>query len=175
MGAAAYDDRAFAEDAVAVLDATGTDQAVVVACSQATSWLLLLVAEHPERVPAAVSSGTNLPLAPSHRAQPDPVPFDQPYRATDGWAQWNAAYWREHYEDFLRFLFSQVWTEPHSLSVIEDCVAWELETTPDTLIDTVMAPGIEDMEEARAAVAERDHPRHAHAADPDRCRRQQRG
>lgn len=146
-GAAAYDDREFVADAVAVLDATGTESAVVVACSQATHWLLRLAAEHPRRVLAAVLSGTNLPLAPGY-SRPAERPFHEPYASTEGWARWNAAYWRDHYEDFLRFFFSQVWTEPHSDSVIEDCVAWGLETTPDTLVYTADAPGFEDPGEA---------------------------
>lgn len=152
-GAEAYSDAEFVADAVAVLDATGTDQAVVVACSQATHWLLRLAAEHPTRVQGAVFSGTNVPLAPAPPADSDTVAFDEPYRSTDGWAKWNAAYWRDDYEGFLRFFFSQVWTEPHSRSVIEDCVAWGLETTPDTLIDTALAPGMEHAAEALALAA----------------------
>lgn len=144
-GAAAYDDRQFVADALGVLDATGTERAVVIACSTATHWLLRLAAEHPDRVLAAVASGTNLPLAPGHPRPVDMVPFHEHYRSTDGWAKFNADYWREHYEDFLRFFFSQVWTEPHSHKVIEDCVAWGLETTPDTLIDTI-GHGIKEAE-----------------------------
>ena len=147
-GAETYSDAAFVADAVAVLDATGTDQAVVVACSQATHWLLRLAAEHPTRVQGAVFSGTNVPLTPEDPDDSDSVPFDEPYQSTDGWAKWNAAYWRDDYEGFLRFFFSKVWTEPHSLSVIEDCVAWGLETTPDTLIDTVTGPGMDGAAEA---------------------------
>ena len=147
-GAEAYSDAEFVADAVAVLDATGTDGAVVVACSQATHWLLRLAAEHPTRVQGAVFSGTNVPLTPEDPDDSDSVPFDEPYRSTDGWAKWNAAYWRDHYEEFLRFFFSKVWTEPHSLSVIEDCVAWGLDTTPDTLIATVTGPGMDGAAEA---------------------------
>ena len=39
-GPDAYDDREFVADALAVLDASGTERAVVVGCSQATYWLL---------------------------------------------------------------------------------------------------------------------------------------
>ena len=136
-GASAYDDREFVADALAVLDATGTDRAVVIACSQASHWLLRLAADHPDRVLGAVASGTNLPLAPGHSLPAEKVSFHEHYRSTEGWAKFNADYWREHYEEFLRFFFSQVWTEPHSEKVIDDCVSWGLETTPETLIDTV--------------------------------------
>ncbi len=137
-GRDAYADEEFVKDAVAVLDATGTDRAVVVACSLATLWLLRLAAEHPDRVLGAVASGTNLPLGPDHD-QPKVGPFEEPYRSTEGWAKFNADYWRTDYEDFLRFFFSQVWTEPHSEQLIDTCVAAGLETTPETLIDTIGA------------------------------------
>ena len=137
-GRAAYAGDEFVKDAVAVLDATETEQAVVVACSIATHWLLRLAAEHPDRVLGAVASGTNLPLAPGHD-RPEIGPFDEPYRSTDGWAKFNADYWRDDYEGFLRFFFSQVWTEPHSERLIDACVANGLQTTPETLIDTVGA------------------------------------
>ncbi len=135
-GQAAYAGREFVEDAVAVLDATGTDRAVVVACSTATHWLLGLAAEHPDRVLGAVASGTNLPLAPGHD-RPEIGPFHEPQRFTHGWAKFNAEYWRTDFEDFLRFFFSQVWTEKHSERLIDVSVAAGLQTTPDVLIDTV--------------------------------------
>lgn len=138
QGRTAYASDEFVADAVAVLDTTGTDRAVVVACSVATHWLLRLAAEHPDRVLGAVASGTNLPLAPWHD-RPEMGPFDEPYRSTDGWARFNADYWRDDYEGFLRFFFSQVWTEAHSERLIDVCVENGLQTTAETLIDTTGA------------------------------------
>lgn len=146
VGRAAYAGEEFVQDAIAVLDATGTDQAVVVACSLATHWMLRLAADHPDRVLGAVASGTNLPLAPGHH-RPEVGPFLERPRSEHGWAKFNAEYWRTHYEDFLRFFFSQVWTEPHSASLIETCVATGLGTTAETLIDTV---GADQMSEDEA-------------------------
>lgn len=145
-GKTAYAAGEFVEDAVAVLDATGTDRAIVVACSLATRWVLELAAEYPERVLGAVASGTLLPLAPGHDV-PEMGPFEEPYRTTDGWAKFNAHYWRDDYEGFLRFFFSEVWTEPYSERLIEACVANGLQTSPETLIDTVGtgALGAEDV------------------------------
>ncbi|MGH2472840.1 MAG: alpha/beta fold hydrolase, partial [Candidatus Limnocylindria bacterium] len=85
-GRAAYAGEEFVQDAVAVLDVTGTERAVVVACSIATHWLLRLAAERPDRVLGAVASGTNLPLAPAFK-HPEAGPFEQPYRSTQGWAK----------------------------------------------------------------------------------------
>ena len=122
-GRAAYAGTEFAADALAVLDATGTDRAVVVACSLATFWMLRLAAEHPERVVGVVASGTNLPLGPN-QDELDMGPFNDP------------AYWCTHYEEFLRAFFSHIWTEPHSENLIESCVAAGLLTTAETLMNT---------------------------------------
>lgn len=145
-GRAAYAGEEFVKDALAVLDATGTDRAVLVACSLATHWLLRLAADHPDRVLGAVASGTNLPLAPSHD-HPEAGPFLEPYRSTEGWAKFNAAYWRTDYEGFLRFFFGQVWTEPHSEPLIDACIENGLQTTPETLISTI---GSDPMDETEA-------------------------
>jgi len=54
VGAAAYRDEVCAADAPAVLDATGTDVAVVAGLSWGVTWALHLAAAHPERVLDAV-------------------------------------------------------------------------------------------------------------------------
>lgn len=80
-GRAAYNGEEFVKDALAVLDATGTDRAVVVACSLATHWLLRLAADYPDRVLGAVASGTNLPIGPEHD-HPEAGPFLEPSTRT---------------------------------------------------------------------------------------------
>src|SRR5215203_4853662 len=51
---AAYDEREFAADALAVMDATATARALVVGFSLGAQRALILAAEHPERVDGAV-------------------------------------------------------------------------------------------------------------------------
>ena len=58
----AYSDREFAADALAVMDATATGQAVLVSLSRGACWALLLAAEHPERVAGAVFTSPTLPV-----------------------------------------------------------------------------------------------------------------
>lgn len=135
-GGDAYDARLFVDDAVAVLDATETERAVVVACSLATYWQLQLAAEHPDRVLGVVASGSNLPLAPGHE-RPEMGEFFEPYQSSEGWARFNARYWKDDYAGFLRFFFEEVWVEEHSERIIDACVANGLQTTPETLIDSV--------------------------------------
>jgi pimeloyl-ACP methyl ester carboxylesterase len=60
----AYTEREFARDALEVMDASGTDEAVLVSISRAAQRALLLAAEHPERVLGIACIGPYIPLAP---------------------------------------------------------------------------------------------------------------
>ena len=139
----AYAEREFAADALAVLDATETESAFVVGFSMGAQRGLLLAAERPERVEGIVFIGPAVPLGTqTHRAQALRT-FDEALDVYEGWAKYNRNYWLENYLDFLEFFFSQVFTEPHSTKQIEDCVGWGLETTPETLVATQLASGVD--------------------------------
>jgi pimeloyl-ACP methyl ester carboxylesterase len=131
-----YEEQARA--ATAVLDATGTDRAVVVSLSMGALWALWLMANRPERLLGSVFIGASVPLGRGHgRGQ---QPFEEPYTSTEGWAKYNRYYWLDHYQDFLEFFFSQCFTERHSTKPIEDAVGWGLETSPEVLIAESHAP-----------------------------------
>lgn len=133
---AAYADAETVADAVGVLDAAGVDRALVVGLSCGGRYGLALAAAHPDRVRGVVAIAPSLPeLTPPHpwRAEHD---FDVPLDAYHGWGKDNRHYWLAHYADFLKFFFSEVYNEPHSTKQIEDCVAWGLDTTPETLLLT---------------------------------------
>jgi pimeloyl-ACP methyl ester carboxylesterase/predicted glycosyltransferase len=136
-GAAAYADEEYAADALAVLDATGADQAVLVSLSAGATWSVRVAAEHPERVLGlfAISPACAFPGI----AQPAREVFSWNARldTTEGWAKYNKHHWLEGgYDDFLAFFFDRMFPEPHSTKQIEDCVGWGRETTPQTLVDT---------------------------------------
>jgi pimeloyl-ACP methyl ester carboxylesterase len=135
----AYSDREFAADALAVMDATATQQAVLVSLSLGACWALLLAAEYPERVAGAVFICPALPLGPSH-PQRMVYSFDDVLETDEGWAKYNRYSWLKDYRGFLEFFMSQIFTEPHSTKQIEDAVGWGLETTPEVLIATKDAP-----------------------------------
>jgi pimeloyl-ACP methyl ester carboxylesterase/predicted glycosyltransferase len=134
----AYRPTEFAADALAVMDATGTDRAVLAALSAGAMWALELGALHPERVAGIVFIGPALPLAPMspERSQ---HPFTERLATAEGWAKFNQHYWREHYREFLEFFFGQVFSEAHSTKPIEDAVGWGLETDAETLVATNLA------------------------------------
>jgi pimeloyl-ACP methyl ester carboxylesterase/predicted glycosyltransferase len=136
MGPLAYDEREFAADALAVMDATSTESAVLVSHSLSAGRTLLLCAEHPERAAGAVFIGPRVALVPVDRSR-SAYSFEDELDTDEGWAKWNRHYWRRNYRGFVEFFMSQMFTEPHSTKQFEDCVGWGLETSPETLIATV--------------------------------------
>ncbi|MCA1840825.1 MAG: alpha/beta fold hydrolase, partial [Actinobacteria bacterium] len=133
-GAQAYADQQFADDAVAVLDAAGVDRAFVVCLSTGARHTLLMATQHQERVEgiAFIAPFTPLGDPPAGRA----YDFDEIADNDEGWAKFNAHYWRRDYDGFLKFFFDLNWPEPHSTKAFEDAWAWAHETTPEILIDT---------------------------------------
>jgi pimeloyl-ACP methyl ester carboxylesterase/predicted glycosyltransferase len=136
-----YDEREFAADALAVMDATATERAMIVSLSQGAQRALLLAAEHPDRVESAVFICPSVPLgeAPQERV----YPWDEELDTDEDWAKYNRHYWLKDYRGFLEFFFSRMFTEPHSTKPIEDCVGWGLDTSPETLIATVLGEGLD--------------------------------
>ncbi|WP_244930981.1 alpha/beta fold hydrolase [Nocardioides sp. W7] len=135
-GAAAYADREFAEDAVAVLDATGTDSAVLVALSCGASWSVHVAARHPDRVLGIFAIGASCGLA---VAQPERERYawDARHDTDRGWAKYNKWHWLEGgLDDFREFFFDRMFHEPHSTKQIEDCLDWSSTIAPRVLVDT---------------------------------------
>jgi pimeloyl-ACP methyl ester carboxylesterase/predicted glycosyltransferase len=134
IGPAAYTHTEFTADTLAVLDATATEQAVLVALSCGSLWAIQLAADHPERVLGIVTLGPAVALAPAH---PDRqvFSFDEPLDTDAGWAKYNRHHWHRDLPDFLDFFFNQFFTEPHSTKQIEDCLAWSSDIEPARLVD----------------------------------------
>jgi pimeloyl-ACP methyl ester carboxylesterase len=149
-----YSDEEFAADALAVMDALGTAEAALVSVSGGSRWALLLAGDHPERVSAAVFIGPSVPLAPGNPERTEAMSrFTETRETYEGWHKFNANYWRQDYLGFLEFYFARVFPEPHSTKAIQDCVAWGLETDPETLIATATADQLD--EERSSALTER--------------------
>ena len=146
---AAYDEREHAADSIAVMDAAGTERAVIVGFSMGAQRGLLLAAGHPERVEAAVFIGPNF------LGGGEPLPermvydFDEEYETHEGWAKYNRSHWLRDYRDFVEFFMAKMFTEPHSTKPIEDTIGWALETDGETLVATYDSPKLTP-EESRA-------------------------
>jgi pimeloyl-ACP methyl ester carboxylesterase len=150
----AYGADAVAQHALAVMDATQTDQAVIVGLSAGVRWGCKLAADHPDRVLGAVFIGPGLAVEPLLEGRMEAVShfFDPAPVEPKGWERMNANYWLEHYDDFVEFFFEHCFTEAHSTKPREDCVRWALDTTPEVLLSdaaSVTTP------EALAEMAER--------------------
>src|SRR5215467_8588181 len=150
--AAAYTDRQFALDALAVLDAAGIDSAVLVSASCGAFWALRLCAEHPERVLGSVFIAPTAPLVPP-LAERRVQRFDELIDYPVGWQTYNAHYWRTHYPEFVEFFMGRIFTEPHSTKQIEDAIGWALEIDGETLAATDRGLGCCDEAATRQLVA----------------------
>ena len=132
---AAFDGSEFVADAVAVLDATGTDRAVIAGLSMGGGYALRLAAEHPDRVLGAVYIGATVDVG---GVEWDPTRVDHPFEdvvdSDDPWAQYNAHVWRRDWRGFTEWFFGMVFSEPHSTKQIEDCVGWAHDTDPETIV-----------------------------------------
>jgi pimeloyl-ACP methyl ester carboxylesterase/predicted glycosyltransferase len=144
----AYAEREFAADALAVMDATQTPRAIIVGFSMGAHRGLLLAANHPERVEAAVFIGPNYPGGGQPVPERTVYSWEDELDTDEGWAKHNHHYWLRDYQGYLEFFMSRMFTEPHSTKPIEDGVVWGLDTTPQTLALTYLAPFMEP-EEAR--------------------------
>jgi pimeloyl-ACP methyl ester carboxylesterase/predicted glycosyltransferase len=155
---AAYAITAYLADAMAVLDATGTSEAVVAGVSLGGARALALAAHAPARVLGAVliapavgslsKETTAAGEGESFTADPGPDP--------SGWGLFNEHVWRRDYRRFTEFFWGAVFSEPHSTKPAEDGVGWAHQTSPDVLIATMHAPKwgekARDLRTAAAAV-----------------------
>ena len=142
--AAAYRECEFAADALAVMDATATESAVMVSLSVGAQRALILAADNPDRVSGAVFICPAVPLA-SVLADGTRYLWDEVLPTDEGWPKDNFSLFVEDYRGFLDFFFSQMFTEPHSTKPTEDCIGWGLETTAETLIATEIGASLDEV------------------------------
>ncbi len=133
---AAYGVEAVAEHALAVMDATDTDRAVVVSQSQGAQENLYLASRHPDRVAGSVMIGAATTIDFEHPGRASALErfFEPPAPEAEGWARLNAQYWLARYPEFVDFFFSECFSEPHSTKQHEDACGWAAETSPEVLL-----------------------------------------
>lgn len=133
--AAAYADEVYVGDAFAVLDATGTEQAVCLGWSRGAKWASLLAAAHPERVSGLFLIAPGIPFTPHPEMTRERflAEVDEP----EGWDTFNLRHWQRDWGSWVRFFHGQVFSEPHSSKPIEDATRWSMETSPETILLTL--------------------------------------
>jgi pimeloyl-ACP methyl ester carboxylesterase/predicted glycosyltransferase len=132
----AYAPNEFAADALAVLDATGTEQAITASLSAGTLWNLYLCARHPDRVLSAVFVGPAFPVTDEW---PDWTRASLLERSEDprGAERYNVHFIRDRFPEFAEWWARKVANEPHSTMAIEYAVDWALETDGQTIAHTL--------------------------------------
>jgi pimeloyl-ACP methyl ester carboxylesterase/predicted glycosyltransferase len=138
MEAAAYALDNFLADALAVMGATNTGEAILVGLSQGALHTCALAAFHAERVKAAILVGTVATIGPGYPYL-TPRHFTAERERFEGWDKFNRAYWLAQYRDFAEHFIRNICSEPHSTKQIEDGIAWAGETTGPVLVKTVEA------------------------------------
>ena len=137
---AAYTERELANDAVAVLDALGIEQAALVSLSGGAVPALIVATEHPQRVSALAFVAPAVPFTRSPEAW---AQFNAELPEYDGWDRFNRHAWRRDFPGFCEFFFEQIFSEPHSTRQIESGVEWATGTTAELLIKTLEAAQLE--------------------------------
>lgn len=148
--AAAYSRAAHVGDILGVLDATGTDRAMLVGASPRAPLALALVAEHPERVRAVVF------ITPQLWIEED---FARPFTGGareryEGMEKFSLHYWKQDYRGFVEWFARWTAPHPHSTRQIEVTVEQALETDAETLIPATIGFEMYQREEALRLAAE---------------------
>lgn len=137
----AHSDEAIARDLVSVLDASGTDAAILVGLSGAAVPAIMVATEHPDRVLGLVLISPAVPLG--VRPPERNVPFDAVLDTEEGWAKQTVHFWRRDFGAYLGFFFSEMFNEPHSTKQIEDGVDYGSSTDPETLGATMYTESVD--------------------------------
>jgi pimeloyl-ACP methyl ester carboxylesterase len=137
----AHSDEAIAHDLLAVLDASGTESAVLVGLSSAAVPQIIVAAEHSDRALGLVLIGPSVPLG--DQVPERDVPFEDVLETEQGWAKQNIHFWRRDFRAYLEFFFGEMFNEPHSTKQIEDAVGYGGSTDPETLGATMHAASVD--------------------------------
>ncbi|HEX6947789.1 MAG TPA: alpha/beta fold hydrolase [Acidimicrobiia bacterium] len=122
-------------DMLAVLDATVTEQAVLIAHCHTNWWAVSFTHAHRERVLGLVAIEPGVPyLGRPHQHWLDTAPrWGEAIEDPQGWELYNRQVIVERHRDWVEFFFREQLVEPHSTKQLEDAVAWALESTGDVL------------------------------------------
>jgi pimeloyl-ACP methyl ester carboxylesterase/predicted glycosyltransferase len=162
----------FANDCLAVMDATGTERAVLVGLSRGAQYLLAFADVAPERLAGAAFIAPMFPYTPSQYTfllGADPVRRTlrrlAPFR---WWGKLNWDRWQEHYQEFAEWFIARCFSEKHSTKGIEDALGWALETDAETMAATVRENPRVLRRSLRAAAERLDCPTLVISGDRDR-------
>ncbi|HEY5891434.1 MAG TPA: alpha/beta fold hydrolase [Acidimicrobiia bacterium] len=123
-------------DLLAVLDATGTESATLIAHCHANWWAVSFAAKYPDRVDALVAIDPWIPhigIGHQHWREVSAT-FDDEFDNPKGWQLFNRHVIANEHRRWVEFFFGSQLVEPHSTKQFEDAVGWALESTGDVLV-----------------------------------------
>jgi pimeloyl-ACP methyl ester carboxylesterase/UDP:flavonoid glycosyltransferase YjiC (YdhE family) len=168
----------YASDCLAVMDATGTDNAVLVGiCTDGVWPSIQLAVQQPERVLGIVAIAPGVPLLTPglpHRLAANET-YEDVVDDPQGWEKFNRHYTRENHRGFLEFFFGEMFPEPHSTKQVEDAVAYGLDGPVDVLLMDQAEPVAETKEEIEAICGQVRCPMLVIQGDEDNCQPYLRG
>ena len=144
----AYAPEEFVADALEVLDATGTSEAVLVALSRGNLYALQLAAQHPDRVLGWAALGPTIRgLGAGAQGRREALErFNLDLGVDEGWNRYNRHSWLRAYDEFVQFFFGELLPEPHSSKQLEDCFTWAMDIEPEVLVASELAIASADLD-----------------------------
>jgi pimeloyl-ACP methyl ester carboxylesterase/predicted glycosyltransferase len=142
----------WAEDCLTVMDATGTEAAVLAGiCGDGVFPSIQLAVSDPDRVLGIVAIAPGVPLlTPGHPFRVASMDvFDDVLESNEGWFKHNRQFMQKDYGAFLEFFFGEMFPEPHSTKQVEDAVAYGLDGRVETeVLDDVRVVDTKEAVEA---------------------------
>lgn len=125
-------------DILAVLDAAGTAEVILVAHCHANWWAIEVALAHSSRVMGLVAIDPGVPYLgrPHEHWTKSAKTWDQVLDDPTGWELFNRHLITDDLERWVSFFFDAQLVETHSTKQFEDAVEWALGTTGDILADS---------------------------------------
>ncbi len=172
----AYADDEYAADTLAVMDATGTQRAILAGLCSGARWSALVAARYPERVLGLITLAPHIPFITPPHPHWEQYSFDNLLDTEEGWAKHNRHYLLRDFRGYVEWHMDWMLPERHSTKMYEDLVEWGLQTTAPTWILRLTAPtSLRTKEEAEALCRQIRSPVLVIHGDRDQCQPQARG
>ena len=151
-----WDPGIYSRDCLTVMDATGTNSAVLVGLCHDGVWpSIVLAASDPERVDGILAFAPGVRLGKPIAVRAAAVAkFDEELPSYDGWFKMNRHYIAKNFRGFMEFFFGEMYPEPHSTKQWEDTVAYALDGRVETFLMEDAPPMVDNEEEIAAVCAQ---------------------